>query len=188
MNDEEMSCVYCGYDFKTDTINPSLVKSTPKKGIREVRASGDAKGIDPRVKKFAFIGIAIIAFSIFYRYRFDVTGFIHSIRQLIPVTASAKGKTVKRQDKKNEKVGLLNVKFFDGSKKIKKTDGLTVEGISFFQTGKSVVIISGRVLFEGESIAGVKVMKINKDSVEVIINGENKSFTPGQSIPMPEKK
>ncbi len=51
-----------------------------------------------------------------------------------------------------------------------------LDGIIFNPQGKSSVIINGEILQEGERLKGLFVTKINKDSVEVMINGDIKTL------------
>lgn len=52
----------------------------------------------------------------------------------------------------------------------------------FFDTnGKSSAIINGKVIFEGDSIGDIKLEKVNKDSVDIVANGQRRNVKVGQS-------
>lgn len=63
-----------------------------------------------------------------------------------------------------------------------------LEGIQYdSQTNKSSALINGNVLFAGDNIGDIKIEGINKDSIDIIINGQKKRLEIGQSINSSEK-
>jgi tetratricopeptide (TPR) repeat protein len=55
-------------------------------------------------------------------------------------------------------------------------DCLSLEGIFYEANGKSSAIINDKVVFEGDTVDGIIVDKINRGSVDIIINGEKKNI------------
>ena len=181
LKEEDVICPFCGYDSKTDTISPSfrqspetLKKMERVKDRKRIRESG---GIDPRVKKFAYVGLAVVTFSVFYKYSFNVSGLVNqasSIFSNIKIDEIMKGKFDWKKLKTGSKTEMISLKSFQAPTKVIRPKGLTVEGILFDPNGKSFATINGNVLAEGDTIGNVKVNKINKDSVEVTADGVNK--------------
>jgi hypothetical protein len=169
-------------EAKTEkAAGPRVKEKTDNKG----------RGIDRRVKKFAFIGLAIVIFSILYEYNFNLGAVIAQARFCLNVIKLGKfipGELGQKKDKMKEKIELLDVRSFQGAGGVTRYAGLKVEGIAYDPDGRSFVTINGTVLSEGESIKQVTVKKINRDTVEVIVDGESKIFAIEQSIPLPAKK
>lgn len=178
-------CPFCGYDPKTDAINPAFKQKVAsiKDWDRKIQMEeiGRGHGISPGVKMFAFIGLAVVIFSIFYKYNFNPSGVMSEVNQVwakarikaskfIPMKAEKKKE--KAEEKKIEKTELIDVRSFEGAKKT--TGGLVVEGIFFDPKGKSFVTINGKVVSEGETFGNITVKKINVNSVELIIESETK--------------
>lgn len=180
LKDEESICTFCGYDYKTGAINQSLKpKISPGKKIneKEKKAQSREAGVNPRIKNFAFIGLGIVMFSIFYKYNFNIDLATSEIKYLIAKLKTNRfvAQKIKTQkEKSNKPMELLNVESFDGSKKISKSKEPVVEGIVFNPEGKSFIIINGNVVSEGEAVDNITVKKINKSSAELIIDGESK--------------
>jgi len=184
LKEEDAICAFCGYNPKTDAIDPSFkpqISSVEKRSgwIKEKKLISAVFGVDPRIKKFAFVGIVIILFSIFYKYNFDIglvgqeaSNFLKEIKV---------GKFVIWQPKKKESKGidkteLIDVRSYEAPQTISrdKNKNLMLEGIFFDHRGRSFVTINGKIIAEGESIGNLTVKNINNDSVEVIIDGEIK--------------
>ena len=53
---------------------------------------------------------------------------------------------------------------------------ISLQGISFDPATRSSAIINGKVVFEGDSVSGIIVDKINRDSVDIVVNGEKKNI------------
>ena len=52
-----------------------------------------------------------------------------------------------------------------------KLDGVLVDA-----SGRSSAIINNKIVFEGDVIDGIKIDKINKDSVDIVVNGQKKNI------------
>lgn len=68
-----------------------------------------------------------------------------------------------------------------GYKKTQKTD-VALEGVFVDESGKNLAIIKGIIYREGDSIGDIKIEKIDKDSVNIIVNGQKKNIKIGQSF------
>jgi len=62
------------------------------------------------------------------------------------------------------------------NQELEASNGITLDGVFFDPNGKSSAIINGKVVSEGSKVRGVIVDKINKDSVDILVNGEKKNI------------
>ncbi len=183
MKDEDVVCIMCGYDHKTGTINNAFKEQMAKeRGVREKaqrkkeKLQNKGRGISPGVKKFVFIGLIITVFALFYKHNFNISSVVSEISQSLAKLKKFKFSETKTKDKKDnkpEKIELTDVNSFKGNNKPLRKKDLKVEGIFFDPQRKSFVSINGQILSEGESAGDVAVKKINRDSVELVIGGEN---------------
>lgn len=183
LQEEDAICTFCGYDPKTDTISPSfrpqtasaenLGRKTQLKDKKEIRAG---HGIDPKVRNFAFIGFAVVVFSVFYKYNFNLNGVVSEIKHNFAKITTGKFLTGKfyKKYKTSEKIEWIDVRSFEGTKKAIRDKDLLVEGILFDPNGKSFVTINGKVVSEGETFDNITIKKINVNSVELIVDGKSK--------------
>jgi len=187
---EDAVCVYCGYDPKTDMMSPDF-KPKKKKLERQIHETIIKKqtrdrstGVDPRIKNFAFIGLAIVLFSIFYKYNFNIEGATSEISYFFSKLMRGKISFLKFGKNKNiEKIEWIDMKNFEGTKqKISKGD-LLIEGIFFDSEGKSLVVINGQALSEGQYLNNITVKKIYRDSVEIIADGQQISLKVNEALP-----
>ena len=193
LTEKDAVCLSCGYDPKTDTINPSfkLQPAGPEKKIKIKRHAPPGSGLDPRVKLFAAVGVAILIFSILYKYNFNVSLVAAKINHLIRLkttkTSGHETKSASKEEKKEVRLEWSDVEDFQSSKDASQYKGLVVEGIFFDPAAKSFVTVNGQVVSEGESVQGVTVNKIGKNNVELLVDGERKILSVDQSIPFPKK-
>jgi hypothetical protein len=196
LGDVVTECVFCGYDFNTDTVNQSF-KAQPEKVAaknREAAAKSQGSGarqalVSPAVKKFALIGLAVVIFSILLKNNFNVTAVLNEASIIFTKITTGKiinDKSAKKDDKENKKIELISVRSFKIPAKISRYEKLKVEGI-FFDNDKSFIVINGRVVPEGKTFENVTVKKINSDTVELIAGGETKMLRVNQSIPFPAR-
>lgn len=184
MKDEDMVCVMCGYDHKTGIINNAFKEQMAKeRGAREKvqrkkeKLQNKGRGISPSVKKFIFIGLIITAFSLFYKHNFNISSVVSETSQSLAKLKKIKFPETTTKDKKDnklKKIELTDVNSFKGNNKPLRKKDLKVEGIFFDPRNKSFVTINGKILSEGETAGNITVRQINRDSVELIIYGENK--------------
>lgn len=189
LNEEETACIFCGYDQNTKTINNAFkaeMAQTRARREKEQRKKekllNNSGSIDPRVKKFASLGLAVTAFSLFFKHSFNISSVVRELSKPIIMVKEFKflgGKSKNNKDSKYEKIELTDVKSFNGNKKPLKKADLKVEGIFFDPRKKSFVFINGKVLSEGDTVDEVTVKKINRDSVELVVEGENKVLGMG---------
>lgn len=171
LKDQEVICTFCGFDHKTGTINQSFKpKINPGTKIKdkEKKAQSREAGINPRIKNFAFIGIGIVMFSIFYKYNFNINLATSEVKYFI-----AKLK-INKKEKISQPMEFINVGSFEGQKKVFNSKEPVLEGIVFNPEGRSFIIVNGSVVSEGEAVDNITVKKINKNSVELVIDGESK--------------
>lgn len=115
IQDKDPFCKYCGYDPKTDMISPEFklmqVKGlTPKKKVK----AKSVGFISPGVRNFAFIGLAIFIFSIFYKNHFNINNVVTEVKHLFTKIKKGKFITWESDKKKYEfkKIEWINVRDF----------------------------------------------------------------------------
>jgi len=172
IKEEDTICPFCGYDHKTGTVSQQVTSENTQKRsqIKEQKAASKGNGVDPVVKKFAFIGLGIVLFSILYKYNFNINIIAYEISDIF---GRVTGKPNKKKDKTSEKIELIDVRSLKIPKKAIRYKGLEVEGILFDPAGRSFVTINGDVIPEGGTSGNITVQKIHKDSVELIVNGKS---------------
>ena len=181
------ACTSCGYDFRTDRVNPNFVPKPSPTGRAKNTESGVR--VSSGVKKFAIVGLLIVIFSVLYKYNFNISDAVSDAGRLFNQIKSGKfikGKVDKNKDKEVKKVELINVRSFIAPSKANRYKDLKIEGISFDASAKSFIIVNGRVISEGETFDKIIVKKINLDSVELIIAGKPQILRVNQRIPFPE--
>jgi hypothetical protein len=184
-------CPFCGYDPATDTVNQAAKSQIEQSGIlgkknkeKEKKAGGG--GVNPKIKRFAFIGLAVIVFSVFYKHNFDINGVIYEITQNISRIKEGKlfsKKSDKDNDREAKKIELIDVRSYNAPERQDRSKELVVEGIFLDPQTKSFVIINGKVITEGESYRGAIVARIKEDSVELIVGNETKILKAYQRMP-----
>ena len=185
INDEDMACGYCGYDFTTGTMGQSFDPQKAYKGEKP-----KIGGVSHSIKKFAIIGILILIVSLTYKHILNIKSIIEDFVSSAIQDASGSKKKVNTKGKakvksnKPQKIELRDMRFYEKKEKPGKYRDLRVEGIFFDSTGKSFVTINGKVLSEGESISDVGIEKIYSDSVELRVKGETKILGVSQSLPL----
>ncbi len=194
MKEEAVVCIYCGYDHKLGTISQAYSRPpAPGKepqagtGIKEEKAPAGPGGVNPKVKKFAFIGILLVAFSVLYKYNFNVNVIVSDLKGAAVNIKGVKflqDKFGKKKAQAIEKIELLNVEKFE-AKKETPDKKLRLEGIFFDPQGKSFATINGQVISEGESVDNAILKKIGRNSVELVIDSETKTLEVNQSISLP---
>lgn len=195
MKEEAVVCIYCGYDHKLGTISQAYKPQQDAPGkesgvkirIKEEKSPAGSGGVNPKVKKFAFIGILLVAFSILYKYNFNLSVIVSDLTEAAVNIKGVKflqDKFGKKKARAIEKIELSNVEKFE-VKKEGPAKKLRLEGIFFDPRGKSFATINGQVVSEGESVDNVILKKIDRNSVEVIAGNETKTLEVNQSISLP---
>ena len=187
---ERQICPSCGYDPTTDTVNQSAKAQIEQSGIlhkkNKEKEKEAGRGVNPKIKRFVFIGLAVIVFSVFYKHNFDINGVIYEITQNIARIKEGKlfsKKSDKDKDKEVKKIELIDVRSYNAPERQDRSKDLVVEGIFFDPQTKSFVIINGKVITEGESYRGAIVARIKEDSVELIMGNETKILKAHQRMP-----
>ena len=165
-----------------DNIQPEKISKKEKELPDEGKKRGPRLwGVSPGVKKFAYFGLAIVAFSICYKHNFNAKAIKAEVNLLWTETQARLifGKAMKAKSKHKQgeginKAELISIVNFDGSQKPGTNKDLKVEGIFFDADGGSFIVLNGKVIAEGQSWMGVTVKKISRESVEVTVNGESR--------------
>lgn len=185
MNDEEIICVVCGYNHKAGVIDNAFKTRMASIRKRREKTQNEPRGIDPRVKKFAYIGLIITGISLFYKHNFDVTSVVSELSRPLAKLKKFQSSGDKSKGKKGPKIDkleLIEIKSFEGNKKPLNKKDLKIEGIFFDPSGKSFIAIGGKIISEGQSLDNIIVKKINKDSAELIVEGEIKILKLDESL------
>ena len=185
---EDVICGFCGYNFQTGTI------VAPSGG----KPSGAPKKIKFRIPNSVklIVAVAILFVSLYLLMKHlsftkinintVISNMMRNLNKLNPAPGQKAGSG--RPDKKMDGLaGILKQFFPEKTIEEKRKTVLILEGIAFDPKSKSFATINGEILCEGESIGGIKVNKINEDSVELIVNGETKILQISQSMPSPSK-
>lgn len=172
IKEEEIICGFCGFNTKTNTLSAQAANKPHDE--QKVESQGRKESLSRMV--MPFIGIAVIV--LLSLLLFSGKSKRHGSIQNKPNHSS----------KITEPLGILK-KVFQEKKHVKeKNDEIFyVDGILFDTHGKSFATINEKVLSAGESIRNIKIIKINEDSVEVVVDGKNKILKVSQSIPFPKE-
>lgn len=190
LRQEDAVCAHCGYDPTTDIISPSFkpkgeIDTAPKK------ASPERRGISSGVRKFAVIGLLIVMFSIFFRHNFNINGIIYEAKLIIDRITGGKFINMNmfnsKENKEVRQLKLTDVSSYAAVQKNIRYNDLVIKGIFFDPQAKSMVNINGKMISEGDIFEGITVKKINRDSVELLINGEVQALSVGKKIHLPKK-
>lgn len=57
---------------------------------------------------------------------------------------------------------------------------ISLDGIFFDSNGKNLAIINGKIYHESDSIGNAKIERINKDSIDIIVDAQKKNVKVGQ--------
>jgi len=165
-----------------DNIQPEKIQKKEKKLPAKIKKSTLwLWGVSPGVKKFAYFGLAIVIFSVFFKHNFNAEAIKAEVNllweeaqaRLIPGKAN-KAKSKHKEGEGINKAELISVVNFDGSQKPGTNKDLKVEGIFFDADGGSFIVLNGKVISEGQSWMGVTVKKISRESVEIVVDGESR--------------
>lgn len=105
-------CKYCGYDPKTDRMSPDFIPTgQPVKPLNKKAVSIFSAGISPGVKNFAFIGLAILIFSILYKNHFNINNVVSEVKYYF--TMISKGKFKIGESKRSKKIEWIDVMTFE---------------------------------------------------------------------------
>ena len=112
IKDRDPFCKYCGYDPKTDTVSLDFIRTgRPVKPLNKKAVSIFSASISPGVKKFAFIGLAILIFSIFYKNHFNIKNVVSEVKHYF--TMISEGKFKIGESKRSKKIKWIDVMTFE---------------------------------------------------------------------------
>ncbi len=164
VGDKEQICPYCGYDFKTDTLTPGCVKN------EKVDTDKKKKLVGSGIRTFMFWAILIIIFSLIFKYRGNVSGLIDQAKNFVGIKGNKAAQAFNKANA-NKSLGLVDVRSVKIPAEKSERKEKKVEGIFYDANNKSYVIINGQLVSEGESFEGMLIKKVNKDSVEIVKDG-----------------
>lgn len=173
IGDQDGFCRNCGYDPRTDTINPAFVRKERKSGTARRQ-----RMVSPGVKGFAFWGMIVVIFSLGFQYQGKILDFAWGAKDLLSGKKPKKSTSVKASAASGQKppTRLLDVRSYQAPVNKSALKDKKIEGIFYDPQGKSYVVVSGQLVSQGESFAGMVIEKINQDSVEVVEDGNRKTL------------
>jgi hypothetical protein len=162
---EDTFCPLCGYDPKTDTISASFRQSaaSSQKGKRRIEAQ-ERSSIGPGVKMFAFVGLAVVIFSILYKHNFNLNGAMLEVKQAWDNGVIKASKIIPKE---------FGIK--EGSKTFNPTKPFVVQAV-FWGVAEPQAVINNRIFNIGDVIEGAKVVQINKKGVTFLYKGQKYLF------------
>ncbi|MCX5702193.1 MAG: hypothetical protein NTW64_04355 [Candidatus Omnitrophica bacterium] len=190
----EVICGSCGYNSETRTMSPGFTKREKK-----AKSSFPKTG---RLRLIVFIigMIVIVSLIVFFPDKANKIGS-SMISYISNIKEDAKQYRSGLKPDSNTRTGLANLgsdikksrEFLDSflnedfshkpGEEINIASG-RLEGIVVFDSsGKGSVIINDQVLYEGDSIKNAKIIKINKNSVEVMADRKRIVLEVNQSLP-----
>lgn len=114
IQDGDLFCKYCGYDPSTDMMRKGFVPQAKPSNKKAAGISGG--GVGSGVKKFVFIGLAVLIFSIFYKNHFSISNVVAEIKY--SVTMLLKGKfTPWKKSKPSKEVQWIDMRTFTAPEK-----------------------------------------------------------------------
>ena len=111
IKDRDPFCKNCGYDSKTDTVNPNFVPpARPINTNRKRRVSMFSLGISPGIKKFVFIGLTILIFSIFYKNHFNIENVAEEVKHYFTMISKGDFKVWEQKKSERKKIEWIDIK------------------------------------------------------------------------------
>lgn len=189
----EVICSCCGYNSETGTMSPGFTRRE-----RKAKSSFPKTG-SLHLVVFIIGMVAIVSLIVFFPDKANkigssiisyISNIAEDLRQyrsgLKPNSNTRTGLVNLGSDIKKSRAFLdsfINEDFSYKPTEEKSDASVRVEGITFDSTGKGSVIINGQVLYEGDSIKNAKIIKINKNSVEVMVDNKSIVLEVNQSLP-----
>ena len=111
IKDRDPFCKNCGYDPKTDTVNPNFIPPARKiKNKQRKSVSMFSLGISPGVKKFVFIGLAILVFSIFYKNHFSIENVAAEVKHYFTMISKGSFKLWEQKKEEIKKIEWIDIR------------------------------------------------------------------------------
>jgi ribosomal protein L37E len=189
----EAICSFCGYNSETKTMSPGFIKR------EKMAKSSIPKAGSLRLVVFVIGMVVVVSLIVFFPDKANKIGssiisYISNIGEdlrqyrkgLKPGSNTRTGLANLGSDIKKSREFLdsfINEDFSYKPTEEKSDASVRVEGIVFDSTGKGSVIIHGQVLYEGDNFENARIIKINKNSIEVLVDGKNKVLEVNQGLP-----
>lgn len=186
IKENEIICSSCGYNSETDTL--TYIESLKKEKAKSVVAKSSGLRMFMRL-----IGITLIIILSIILFTGRSNNIISSITSLTQRFSKPKrSASIKRKSSRAAAKTTVSARLSNKSSLKKPTENIyekffKVEGILFDPNGKSFATINGEVVSEGDSIKKIKIIKINNDSIEIMVDGKNQILSVDQSIPLPKE-
>jgi uncharacterized membrane protein YvbJ len=176
VKDTDKICLKCGYNSQTDTIIPNFIGQEKKEEIVKKKSL-----VSSGVKNFAFWGIVVMVLLLIFKYQAKLVDAIYQVKSSIisdknKVGKSAKTKPSSGKGNQIKVTGLLGVRSFKAPVDKSEHKEKKLEGIFYDPKNKSYVVINGQLVSEGESLGNILIKTINRDSVEVVEDGDLKTL------------
>jgi hypothetical protein len=172
INQDEI-CANCGYNPKTDTLTAGFVRKN-KPAIKKQTL------VSPGVRNFACWGGLIIACSLGFKYQGKIGDAFWEAKNIILGSKITKSASIPAKSIQRVPTRLIDVRSYKAPADKISASGSRIEGIFYDPQGKSYAVIAGQLLSEKESFGKMVIQKINRDSVQVIDDGQEKILTVNQ--------
>jgi len=175
---EGQICPNCGYDPKTNTISPSFKPKAKNQDLQITKSL-----ISPAVKIFALLGIAVVIFSVLFKYDFKPAKIIARTEELVKQTVVYSEYVNMESEGKEFVTNRTQLISDEAMKKAAERKDLVLAGVFFVPNKKSYIIINQEVVEEGQTFNGILVEKVYRDKVELVIKGKRLTLKVNESIP-----
>ena len=156
-------CEFCGFNSETGLLTDNF---KPKQAAARQEDGTKAPGSPIKAMVIVFLMLTAAGFLTykFFPSLLDLAGKI-PILGIMPKKMTPE---MIKLDKRNEK----------------RKSFLVVEGIAFDAKGTSFVTLNGEVFSQGQKYKEIKVVKINRDSVELLVEGKSVVLGLSDSLPL----
>lgn len=111
IKDGDLFCQYCGYDPSTDMIHKGFVPHVTPPPKKSPFPSGG--GVGEGVKKFAFIGICVLIFSIFYKNHFSISNVVAEVKHSVTMLLKGKFTLWKKPTPSKQETQWIDMRTFE---------------------------------------------------------------------------
>jgi RNA polymerase subunit RPABC4/transcription elongation factor Spt4 len=172
IRDQDEICGNCGYNPQSDTMSAAFVKKNP-----ETAAAKKQNILAPGVKNFVFWGMIIIVFSLGVKYQGKINGMVKKAKNIFSGNKISKSAQASEKANQNKAVKLIGVRSHKEPAGKSSGKNIKIEGIFYDPQGRSYAMINGQLVWEQKSFENMVIKKINRGSVEVVQDGQDKVIT-----------
>ena len=169
IDDQDEICGNCGYNPKTDTLTASFVKKVKKTDFVK-----NQNKVGSGVRTFMFWGIIVVVFSLGIKYQGKIGDIFWDVKSNFLGKKINKPAPVLGKVNPPRTTRLIDVRSYKAPADKSAGKSKRIEGIFYDPQGKSYVVINGQLVSEQESFGNMLIKKINRNSVEVVEDGNNK--------------